>query len=645
LVAAFLDAAVASLHRSSEIGVLKDLAPALALGVLGFLVVFGVLTTVGPRFAPSLLTFVTTAYVLGALRRLPLLPTASRPAVEWLLILVVATLAGAGAHCLASSRNAARHSARALAAPWLALALLVGARLATSSAGSGWLRAAGLVAALLLVGTLTVAAATAIPRRALAGAAWGLLVVVLLGLAVPLLAGGHAPVVADVGGESPGPVERVLLITIDTFRADQISPGITPRLDELRADSVDFATAASPAPWTLPGIASILTGLPPTVHLATGRRSRVPDSLPTLAERLQDAGYATAAFGSNSYLRDPFNVGQGFDHYRAFHGVPPPAGAPTLGSRLLRFLGWPPGRGSWASTDRLTGMAVEWLRQNHDRPFFLWVHYFDPHVPYAPPVGMRPKGPAAPAIGFEFDRPQDVRSGRFVPTRDERAWIRALYDAESRYVDSEAGKLLDVARELGIYDDALIVLTSDHGEEFWEHGGFEHGHTLYREVLDVPLMFKLPGGAPTGRVELPVSIESVMPTVLEVCGLPVEDAYLAERSLVSRFDGGNDEPVPDIIGTGMHFYEERIGVTFGDWKYMRSLTTEHEELYDRSGDPGERESVASLHPEVLQEARERIEAHLERAAELRHRYDIDPSVSTDLDPETRERLRTLGYVQ
>jgi arylsulfatase A-like enzyme len=455
--------------------------------------------------------------------------------------------------------------------------------------------------------------------------------------------GGQSAVASSADASSPS----VLLLTIDTLRADALDLGEagesrTPALAGLAEESVVFEQARSAAPWTKASVASMLTGLSPLVHRATKIDSRLPDEIQTLAEYLRERGYKTTAIGRNSFLRENSNFDQGFEEYLFFPSSP----GDSFGGRLLARLapihfGW-----SDPSSADLTETALGWIRANHDRPFLLWLHYFDPHMPYAPHASFL-TGQKAPArVGRSFDDLRGVRSGHYVPSNEEQSWIRGLYDAEVRDVDANAARVLGLLRELGLYDRTLIAFTSDHGEEFWEHGGFEHGHDLYDEVIRVPLLFKVPGGGSTGRVTASVSIESLTATLLDVLGFSEGAGPFTSDSLAGYWKQGATPPdgTPQLT-TGVLVYEEKISVIFDGLKYIRAEQTGREELFDLTADPRESVSVAASLPGPLSEARTLIDRHTEAAAQLRRSLDLPEDSTLEPDEEWMERLRALGYVQ
>lgn len=462
---------------------------------------------------------------------------------------------------------------------------------------------------------------------------------------VPAIARSRNPASASPPAAFNSP--SVLLLTVDTLRADALdladtSESRTPALASLAAESIVFEQARSAAPWTKAGFASLLTGLSPLAHQTTKPISRLPDEIQTLAETLREHGYRTAAIGRNSFLSENANLDQGFDEYMFFPSSP---GA-SLGGRILGRLA--PLRFGWSdpTSADLTDTALDWIRTHHERPFLLWLHYFDPHLPYAPDASLLPGSEPPGELGISFDDNEGIRNGHYVPNREEQAWIRVLYDAEVRDVDANAARVLDLLRELGLYDRMLVAFTSDHGEEFWEHGSFEHGHALYDEVIRVPLLFKLPGGGSRGRFSEAVSSVSLTATLLDLLGLLEGAGPFSAGSLTGYWKPGATPPaaVPPL-STGVLYYEEKISLIFDGLKYIRNEQTGREELFDLGRDPHERVSLSSSSPERIEEARALIEQQVEAAAQLRHALDLPDESVLKPDAEWMNDLRKLGYVQ
>jgi len=443
---------------------------------------------------------------------------------------------------------------------------------------------------------------------------------------------------------------QIVLVVVDTLRADHLScysPSAppTPNLDALAADSLFFAQPRASAPWTFPSMASILSGLAPTVHLGLRTNDALPDPVQTLASRLQDAGFLTAAFVRNPALRKYTHIDRGFDEYhfqREPH--PPSAVAEILLRRLLPEI-YLPQVGAQVQTRR----AAEWIAAHKDRDFFLWVHYFDPHMAYNPPRQFQPEGTPPAQIGRNFEDAARVRGGFLNPDAQERAWIRQLYAGEVQATDLEIQGLFDELRRQGLYDDALLVFTADHGDELWEHEGFEHGHAMFDEVLGVPLFLKLPGGALRQRVDEAVSNQSVTPTVLEVAGVPYDAAKLSAPPLVRRDPTSGElqlHVAPRVlVSSGILYFEPRSAVVFEGFKYVQFHVSDREQVFDLGTDPGERRDLIQERPDLATRGRALLQEHLEAAARLRLELGIDSAKSSELDEDAMRDMRALGYVK
>jgi len=404
----------------------------------------------------------------------------------------------------------------------VALAVLVGAvfggvegLLAESLPGEPWAERVGglvLLDAVLLGGPLglllAAAAAFRSPRPVRPG-----LTLAALGILLGLLGSGGwrlATVLAELDVdrlqawhlERPLPVLRaqgevrpVVLITVDTLRADRVAQ--MPQLSTWAARGAWFTHARTPSPWTLPALATLHSGLPAGVHGAGRRVLDRPvhvrtglDDVPLLAERLRQQGYVTAAVITNPYAGARYGFNRGFDR---FHDLT----HRTLRQRALRrgvlLRGLVPPAGDTA--DRVTDRALTLLERGGQGRLFAWVHYLDAHAPYAEvPDGFDPYGPCA--LPTCFDDWKAIRAGFFAPGPDERAFVRGLYDADVAWLDRQLGRLLDGLEAQGLMDQALVVLVGDHGEELWDHGGGEHGATFHDEVVRVPLLVWGPGVTP-----------------------------------------------------------------------------------------------------------------------------------------------------
>lgn len=435
---------------------------------------------------------------------------------------------------------------------------------------------------------------------------------------------------------------HVFLIVVDTLRTDALScyGGTrisTPNIDHFAKDCILFENAYAPGPWTSPSMASIMTGLSVMVHKTVGARATVPDELQTLAERMKKTGYLTWAIGKNIVLRRR-NFEQGFTGFDMY----PRRTDQSLCGIILTKL-FPKHFSGDASTEDLTDKAINWLNVCSDQGFLLWLHYYDPHIPYEPPEQFLPARQPSPKIGKRFGDIVNVRAGFLMFSAEEKDWIRTLYDSEVRYVDENIGRLLNHLKKLNIYDDALIILTSDHGDEFWEHNGFEHGHTLYNELIRVPLMIKLPGVTTGGRITHMVSLVSVMPTILDLCNIEYNPEYLSSRSLQPLWTRQINEQIP-VVSTGPKLYEDKVAVIFDRMKYILAPLSGREELYDLSQDPMEKISLAASDKVSLQKGRYLLQEHNKTAQALRMHYMVEDK-QVYLDKNTMEQLKTLGYVK
>jgi arylsulfatase A-like enzyme len=389
---------------------------------------------------------------------------------------------------------------------------------------------------------------------------------------------------------------NVLIIGVDTLRPDHLGcygyeRNTSPAIDKLAAEGVLLENTISQSPWTLPSFSSVFTSLYPSQHGAMSAVSRMRESFPTLGTILKEHGYATGAIVNATVLRPEYGVNRGFDYYDP---------TPPQGRRA----------------DGTTVDVLEWINEHKDQPFMMFAHYFDPHEPYAPlpPYDTLFDAGYDGHIGNAFvlhDYFPDVVGMDFENLRslDENDWnhIRALYDGEIVYTDKAIAGLLSGLSELGIRDNTLVILLSDHGEEFFEHEGFGHGHTLFGEVIRVPLIFSLPGRLPDGmRVSRQVRLIDVMPTVLDLIGINT-DAHLEGVNLMPVLTG-NGEPPPTrstlfpqnaAYSEGMLQGTERKGITAQPWKMIYDLRSRDEMLFNLEQDPDEQENIAAHKPEAL----------------------------------------------
>jgi arylsulfatase A-like enzyme len=265
----------------------------------------------------------------------------------------------------------------------------------------------------------------------------------------------------------------------------------------------------------------------------------------------------------------------------------------------------------------------------------------DPHAPYSPPARFQPAGVPPERIGRRFADLEEIRLGRLRTTPEEDAWIRGLYEGEVSYVDEAFGRLIDMLRELRIYDEALIIVTSDHGEEFLDHGGVEHGHTLYNELLQVPLLIKLPEGGDRRIVSDFVSTQRIAVTVLEACGVGVgeDPVTVGGTSLLAA----NSSPVAGVYSTAVLYHEPKESIILDGYKLIREIESSAHELYDLENDRHEQHDIAGEQPLVAARARSALEAHSKWSEQLRDSLGSSDKGRFEPDAELIKRLRALGY--
>jgi arylsulfatase A-like enzyme len=344
----------------------------------------------------------------------------------------------------------------------------------------------------------------------------------------------------------------------------------------------------------------------------------------TLAETLSEHGYRTGAFVTNINVAPQWGFQRGFDVYRY---LAEDERSPTV----------------HVGADVVNAQALDWLSAASDRPYFLYVHATDPHAPYRPPSPwaerfVDPDNDVPPAridtlLGA-------IREHGVQPTADEVRALMARYDGEIAFTDGQFGRFVTELRRRGLLERTLIVLVADHGEEFGDHGGFEHGRTLYEEMLHVPLIVRLPNPEGAGRrVAESVRQIDIAPTVLEYVGAQVP-ADLPGRSLLGALTGVAPPSVDALADTSLG--RQRVAaVMTGDWKVIDEKvgSSAKTQVYNISQDEREREDLAEQHPVLVGYARQALAASVAGGSAP----PADNAVEPVVDPAILERLRALGY--
>jgi arylsulfatase A-like enzyme len=445
-----------------------------------------------------------------------------------------------------------------------------------------------------------------------------------------------APSLDPPPGTSPS---NVIILLVDTLRADHVGcygykRDTSPNLDAFAEEAIRFETVTSQAPWTNPSVASILTSLyPSTHHLMTfkkdGKIRRLADSATTLAEALRDNGYHTAAITTNPWISRNTGLDQGFDTFK----------------RLRVGKG-----GESAPAPELNGKALEWLTTLSAEPFFLFLHYMDVHGPYLPPEPYR-------SMFSDPETPPRLLTDR------EKKWIpRYLkidgaetldvyidrYDGQIRFWDDHFAELMERLASGGFLDNTIILVTSDHGEEFLDHGGWNHGPKLYEEQIAVPMIMRLPADRHRAST-IPDEVEliDIMPTILSLAGIdPVTGQQGDDLSPLIAGEPWQPRPAfseAAVKGGGFPLPKGVLkSVRVGDIKTIANLTTGEAMAFDLSTNPREDLATAKAAGIPTDSGRAAIDAWFEVNTVLGERY---RPTAFDHDPELVEQLEALGYVE
>lgn len=438
----------------------------------------------------------------------------------------------------------------------------------------------------------------------------------------------------------------VFIYLMDTLRQDMVERSlgensVMPNLDILMAQSATFDQAYASNPWTKNSVAALFCGRYPSALRITGPTAPLPLKVGTLADYFSEAGYQTAAFSTNGYVSHEFQMSQGFQTFVYLQEINDSEHihqkADALNEAFFRFMS----------------------ERDNASPLFCYLHSTDAHSPYTPldstleALGIQLSG----SISGQVQTFHDWRNFNLLLPPEELAELRSLYIAEIHENDRALGEWLDELQRLGLYEDAVIIITSDHGEEFLEHGNLEHSKTLYPEVLHVPLVVKFPGGQFAGqRVSAPVQLIDLLPTLLDVIHVEKPDSLAG----ISLLDILASPPLQESIKQHRVLFSEmslpdmrRVAVQTGEYLAIANLDLQDshnipmraEELYRISQDAVAAECIALEEPVMagyLTQLARFIQLKAQRqGAEV----DAPDQIDFALDPETEIRLRALGYIR
>jgi len=448
----------------------------------------------------------------------------------------------------------------------------------------------------------------------------------------------------------------VIILLSDALRRDHLSAfgyprPTSPHIDRLLEESFRFDAAYTPSSWTIPSVASLFTGLYPTAHGIRTAVERVPEDAPLLAEHFRSYGYRTAAFVGNQIVTGSNGYAQGFERF-----FPPSAPWWTFRRRtafeLIAARAVKPE--SAAREWRLNQECLRWLREAPGEPHFAYIHYRDPHSPYQPSAADlqavapgAPEGPSEPPVFSDYaDQVNDpgCRDWECLdhpPTlpADQLEGMVARYDGAIHHVDRRIGALLGELRAMGLLDRAHVILLTDHGEEFGDHQGWHHGHSVYEEMVGSPMAYRPPGGLPGGRrIARPTAMLDLPLTLCRILGF--EDPPLHQGRPIPELLGQPvpDRPTPVLAELPPSLYALRLG----RWKLVRRGPAGDPDfrLYDLAVDPREQANVAAQFPDTLAVLQGYLEGTLAEVGRVR----LAQGASI-LDPELLQQLKTLGYIR
>jgi arylsulfatase A-like enzyme len=445
---------------------------------------------------------------------------------------------------------------------------------------------------------------------------------------------------------------NILVISIDTLRKDHLSyygydKVETPNIDGFLKSGTSFDNAYCSSPWTLPSLASFLTGYQPGV-CGVDQFQRMPGGMTTLPEILHDNGYRTECYNTNFFVYPEYGFGRGFDVYMNADDIP----------YLLQFRGTRMYRVSSAfraSIKSKLGIyptypefnrdkTNEALKRQGDRPFFIWCHFLDPHSTYAPPDEYIPDYPDHPAEeAIEF-RNRSLSSDGWDYSENNKTPLLMLYDGETAYVDEQVGLIFDALEGSGHREDTVVVMFNDHGEEFWDHGRWGHGYCAYPEVADMVFAIYDPSieNQPATSEEY-ISHINIMPTLLEAVGIPVPRDIQGDSSysIISDADY-NGSDIPILTEYSINGEDEIKSIRFRGYSYSINIETGETELYYMVEDPGAFNDLSGTFPEIEDELSYYLDEFVRENEELRSTFDYGKGIT--LPKDRVDNLRALGYM-
>jgi len=478
---------------------------------------------------------------------------------------------------------------------------------------------------------------------------------------------------------------NVIIYVLDALRADHVSVygyhrKTTPNIDRLAEEGVLFANCFSPSTWTRPVAASILTGVYPPVHNVRTRKDMFSSDIPRLPEILQKQGYRTVAFSAMGNVSSVSGFNRGFEQYFDLYKVPSLVNKrPVTTSREEELLE-DDIKVAIPLAEDINDFFFSWLERTgkFEPGFFAFIWSIDPHIPYEPPPTFRM---------FVNDKYRGKVDGsreslRLVKNEEDLQHLINLYDSEIYYNDWCIGNLTRKLHELNIYDDTMLIVASDHGDAFKEHGWLVHGNLPYDELIHVPLIVKFPKSRYSGEVvDSLVQLIDIFPSLLEIAGIEYNEGYLQGKSFLPLIKGHEKEVHNQVLSETQTWdmRDSFYSVRTRNWKYIkidkpkRNLKNlkflwnyirernlikdlilhplyflnrynqgEKEMLFNLQEDPGEKSNMKAIHPQKTQQFSNMLDTWLEESKALAEQFTLQKV--DGFDDETREHLRGLGYI-
>ncbi len=432
------------------------------------------------------------------------------------------------------------------------------------------------------------------------------------------------------------PIRNALIVLVDTLRRDrlrvydQFSKVNAPGVERIGRESVVFDRAFAQSNWTKPSVATLFSSLYPSIHTANTHRATLPSNVAIMPEIFEKQGFATAGFVANGYITDKFGFGRGWGHFDAY-GTP---GRPDYGGLVVQD-------------------ALRWMTKTTTRErFFAYVHTTDVHAPYVSPRKIWSRYDPSAYNGAIQPREtasllNRIRAGsRLLAPRDSRR-LRAFYDGAVTYHDHAIKRLMDTLSKAGILEDTVVIFTSDHGEEFFDHGSVGHGHTLFEELVHIPLLIRMPDRRDpvVRRIDEEVGLVDILPTLCELLQTTCPEE--AQGTSLAPLIFGEGLPFTREVSISEFPGEQKVALRNGRFKtiFHRFDTV----LYDMLSDPGETVDKKSAYPIARQAMIDLLGAHLGRLAKWEKPLNpagkggVSPSYA-QIDEETHARLQALGYM-